>query len=253
MKTTVLLLASIFIYLFSNAQITLENYYQDGVVKYVKFHNIGEKYFVHEKTNSKIKIYNLNHSIYKTIDIPASQPSQYYTVLLLSDKLFNIDSDIEFVINNNKSTPEFFKVYKEDGTELLSLQNFSVYEEDNYIFNTANGTKLVVGTDSCKVYNLGGSYIGSINRNNFKNGNIFDSYPNPTNNFTRIDYQLPSEINEGLIIIYDTNGNQVKFFNVDNSFDHLMLTTTDLQSGTYYYSLKTKNGISNTKKMIVIK
>lgn len=88
---------------------------------------------------------------------------------------------------------------------------------------------------------------------NIKNNNL-SNYPNPTaNNSTTIEYQLPQGEREGSIVVYDINGREVKKFRVDNNFNNIVLSTQDLQAGTYFYSLQTSQGVVGSKKMVVIK
>ncbi|MCE9538103.1 MAG: T9SS type A sorting domain-containing protein, partial [Bacteroidetes bacterium] len=78
-------------------------------------------------------------------------------------------------------------------------------------------------------------------------------YPNPTNSSTKIDYTLPNGINKGEIVFYDTQGKEVKRFNVDNTFNSLEISTEDLRSGIYYYNLQTAQGNSGAKKLVTVK
>jgi len=91
-----------------------------------------------------------------------------------------------------------------------------------------------------------------INRN-LDNWQISNSYPNPSNNYTRIDYQLPKDVKNGEIVFYNIQGKEVKRYKVDRTFNHLRISTTDLSPGTYYYNLQTLQGVSGGKKMVVIK
>lgn len=81
----------------------------------------------------------------------------------------------------------------------------------------------------------------------------FGAYPNPSSHSTRIDYKLPTHTNEGEIIFYDLGGNEIKRFKVNNSADHLSLSTADIPAGTYLYHLQASGTSSDGKKLIVIK
>ena len=82
---------------------------------------------------------------------------------------------------------------------------------------------------------------------------VSNAYPNTTNNSTRIDYTFPSGVNEGQIVFYDLQGKEIKRFKVDKTFDHLLISTSDIPAGTYFYQLQTANQSSAGKKMVVIK
>ncbi len=86
-----------------------------------------------------------------------------------------------------------------------------------------------------------------------KRYSISNAYPNPAKNTTRIDYTLPDGVNNGVIVFYDLQGNEIKRFKVDKTFDHLLVSTADLSSGTYYFQLQTALQNSEGKKIVVIK
>ncbi|MBK6835471.1 MAG: T9SS type A sorting domain-containing protein [Bacteroidetes bacterium] len=79
------------------------------------------------------------------------------------------------------------------------------------------------------------------------------AYPNPTNSQITIPYSFSGNETVGKITIYDISGKLIKEFKVDNTFDKLIIETNDFSAGTYYYNLTTKMGVSDTKKIIVIK
>ena len=81
---------------------------------------------------------------------------------------------------------------------------------------------------------------------------ISNPFPNPTNDKTTINYELPEGVNQGKLVFYDANGNVVKEFNVDNSFNDLQVSNSDLSAGTYYFQLQTSKGTSGGKKLILI-
>ena len=158
------------------------------------------------------------------------------------------------------------KILNEDGNILLDVDSISyVYNSTSTpprqcIFNTSSGTKLILNNideSHVYVYSLSGTLpLGSVGiKSNESNVeiNLSDSYPNPSNNTTRIDYKLPQGINSAEIVFYNLSGQELKRFNVDNSFNTLELNNSDLPAGTYLYHLMTKNSISSAKKMIVVK
>ena len=82
---------------------------------------------------------------------------------------------------------------------------------------------------------------------------ISNPYPNPSISTTQIDYDLPKGINQGEIVFYNLQGKEVKRFKVDKTFNTLLISTSDLAAGTYYYQLQTTTQNSEGKKMVVIK
>jgi N-acetylneuraminic acid mutarotase len=93
----------------------------------------------------------------------------------------------------------------------------------------------------------------NVGTSEIKTKAAYSAYPNPTSNTTTIDYQLPSGNQQGEIVFYDLQGKEIKRFHLDNTSNSLLLSTSDLPAGTYYYHLQTANNTSAGKKLVVIK
>ena len=235
----------------------------------VKLEVDGDKFVFIDDYNKLIRFYNLNHTPWKTISFAtATDLSSTYNVqpiMYISQHLFNTDDKIEFLyVDNNLAgtASTITQVLNEDGTILFTANNqapflnASVPQAEVPIYNTSAGTFMIlsggIDTDiNAYVYGLGGTLAAGIKGYSNNAQNILMAsmaYPNPTRSSTKIDYTLPNGINKGEIVFYDTQGKEVKRFNVDNTFNTLMISTEDLQSGLYYYNLQTTQGISEAKK-----
>jgi len=259
------------------AQITLEHTYNNSVPIFslVQFSATDYKWAVIDTVT--IKLYNVNHSLYKTIPIKNS-PVNPQDVLFISTTLFDTDSStIEYMIDYSDATyltGSGVNIYREDGIILFSEPTLSAYfpwvEAINPIrpswypiVRTSTGTKMILdsintmgGVGSFKVYSLPGIYYptAGFNHNQIDNQiGLSNPYPNPAINSTRIDYELPNGVNEGDIVFYNLQGNEIKRFKVDRAFNTLLISTSDITSGTYYYQLQTSGQSSKGKKMVVIK
>lgn len=269
MKKLVVFLMTILSSILTNAQITMEKEYSQGGVSnndlsIVKLYSSGYKYQTINKKTNEIKLYNLNHSLFKTITIPF-QTDQVWEVLYISEKLFNTDSsDIAYLVQG-LSPEHYIKIYDETGKDLLTVDSASLggynslYGYDP-IFKTDSGTKMILNSNIYgwgRVYSLPGTdktnLIPTVENNDFNISSLSNPYPNPSDEYTRIDYKLPSGVNEGEMVFFDVNGRKIKQFNIDRSFGYLIISTTDLPAGTYYYTLQTVHGITEGKKMIIIK
>lgn len=83
---------------------------------------------------------------------------------------------------------------------------------------------------------------------------LFQNTPNPLNNVTFIDYYLPATTQSAFIKVIDNNGKLVKAFPVNQTgYGQLELDCTNLQSGTYHYTLIVDKQIIETKTMVVTK
>lgn len=262
---TVFILSSIIV----NAQIVLENTYPSGGfvqnnLTIVKLSSSGYKYSLVDTTNKQLTLYNLNHSVFKTITIPVQSLTSYF-VLYISETLFDTDpSDIEYLVFPGISAFNL-RIFDETGATLFSLDSatlsgYNAWLGYNPIFNTDSGTKMMlIANDGNRVYSLPGTLQASstttdnYNLNKLNKTSLSYPYPNPSNNFTTIDYKLPEGINHGEIVIYNIQGKEIKRYKVDKTFDHLRISAYELPAGNYYFNLRTSRGISEGKKMIVIK
>jgi hypothetical protein len=154
-------------------------------------------------------------------------------------------------------------VYRDNGTQLININNSTMDVcigcggmVKGAIVNTPSGTKMLVGmsNNSESVYSLCGSLPSGFNDliSPANQPGHLSAYPNPANDYTTIEYTLPQGERTGEIIFTDMQGNLVKKFTVDQTFHDLRISTADLPAGTYLYSIITKSGISETRKMIKI-
>ncbi len=281
MKNIFILLIALFT-LNARGQITLE-YTHDSASTYasgnpavssqlmiIKFEVSGEQYVNVNRWGKYISIYSMNHSLVQTISLAnitgnTSSGNGVGDVLYLSETLFNTDSKKEFMYITDIAAPNVMtRIYNEDGNLLFSDTGAAVIRtnvqlQQYPIYNTSVGTKMILsyGNGQAKVFALGGTLsnsIASANQNLLnQNALLANAYPNPTSNSTTVAYQLPANVNEGEIVFYDLQGNEIKRFRVDRSFTSLLISTSDIAAGTYYYQLQTSNNASAGKQLVVIK
>ena len=82
---------------------TLEkNYTSNGSNNYPKsfafLTSSGLNYYTINSTDNEISIYDSNHTLYKTVSISLTNSIEIGAVFLASDKLFNSNNKIEFII-----------------------------------------------------------------------------------------------------------------------------------------------------------
>ncbi len=231
----------------------------------VNFELLGDEYVKINRHGQSISIYNMNHTLVKTISfagIPANTGGLNAPAFLyFSQTLFNTDNKIEFMYAINSSPNNYTGIYNEDGTLLFSDTGVAaVYQtipmQQYCIYNTTAGTKMILSYSNgqAKVFDLGGTLTTAVDRvNPHANTGLGNAYPNPTANTTTIPYTLPQGTTQGELVFYNTQGTEVKRFKVDNTFNSLLVTTTDIPAGTYYYHLQTDGNASASKKMVVVK
>lgn len=286
----------------AQAQFILEHQYDSSAFnfQYVKFQFNGEKYvrmsypsssyqFSEQQESNyyvgppEIDIYNLNHSLWKSIPltflpfINSNDTLVYYTIMYISDGLFNKDSLVEFLFTTNTSieAPQGAEtvfatyVYNENGTLLFTdsiagpyYTSVEIPETYAPIVNTSEGTKMILSSGYpnyvVRVYGLAGTLTGVTaagetqqNAQNTNTGGI-KLYPNPARSYTTVQYQLPEGITTAQMVFYDMHSQLVKSFTVDRSFSDLRLSTADLAAGTYYCQLETSSGPLAGKKLVKV-
>lgn len=211
-----------------SAQITFENSYPNdnlgiSIAHPIKLENGLIKYRLNYYDSSKIYLYNLDHSLYKIINVP-SQSGPWYNIFYLTQKLFDLDNGFEYILADGISK---IIVYDEDGTMLFMHDTasiaFSIWGS-NPIFNTDQGTKMRIQDNVnsvTKIYGLLGTLLtGKTELENYYYNNfstISNSYPNPSKGNIRIDYMLPQGANQADIVFYTIEGKLVKKIKIDNT------------------------------------
>ena len=76
-------------------------------------------------------------------------------------------------------------------------------------------------------------------------------FPNPANQQTDINFQLPSPNSEARIMLRNLLGSVVKEIKVQGTKNQFSIITSDLNNGLYFYSVMFENKILFTKKLIV--
>ena len=261
----------------ATAQITLIHTYDSAAsvsingnvsqLMIINFEVSGEKYVNINRWGKYISIYDMNHSLIKTIsliDLPLNTSGQVGDILYISEQLFDTDTGIEFMYCYNSTTTNYTtQIYNDDGSFMFS-ENGAPLVKVNYplqqypVYNTSQGTIMILSYENgqAKVFSLPGTLSENIAKANIDlvaQNSISNPYPNPAVNTTQVDYELPKGINHGEIVFYNLQGKEVKRFQVDKTFNTLLISTSDLSAGTYYYQLQTTGQNSEGKKMVVLK
>ena len=287
MKKIKLLLIAITITFTSFAQITQDQIIvvEDAIASgFINLENSGQKYFSLDRASLLLKIYNENHSIYKSIQLDENEMGlteftkrDGFYPFAISENLFDTDSKIEFLVNIHAYTSDYSEeilntyIINEDGTVIFERINQIIVNGNDetqfpeWISNTTGGAKMILRAynenenDSLIIYNSPGivpcySCDGTSKVHNINNTESdLSNYPNPAKEYTIIEYEIPNGENEADIQIYNINGQLINSYKVDRTFDNLRISTEELSNGTYIYNIKTKSGISNGKKLIVSK
>lgn len=246
-----------------SAQVTLEKKY-DYSTSVVKLETLGYKYYVMDVPSSQCRIYNLDHSLFKTIK--CSVPANFYLtdIKFVSENLFDNDAGIELAYTYYKYVPTQSSYYYEYATKIINEDGSALQTIDGaryiYINQTENNTyKLfaycfdysvfpeIVWTN---IYNLPGTPIVSI-LNNETPEIWMDAFPNPASQSVKVAYNLPENIATGVLHLIDNNGRELEQFVVDNHTDHLALNVSSFKSGIYLYFIEYGNTKTPSKKLVI--
>ncbi len=255
------------------------------------------KWIFFDKSNKNnklqsITVYNDDYSLYKVVNINQAFPYDttgflYNRITMndltradgtdnefeLTDKFFNTDNKIEFIINYESSNSITGKkkctsiIIDEDGKEIFSILN----ENGNWIsFYYWKYLSIVIGNEEANsvnktnIYSVPGNLpcpftcsqksatIAPISpANEFKEIQV-NGFPNPSSDKVTLAYALPEGVSFGTLKLYTQTGELVKEFKVSSQMDHLELPVSDYTPGTYYYELQAGGNTSGGKKMVVI-
>lgn len=246
------------------AQITLEHSYPNGKweTSIAKLSNSGMKYQWVDVSTGVLKLYNLDHSLFKTLTFPVLTNMTNTEVGYVSETTFDLDADIEFMVyyqDDNNWVNSVTKIVDESGNLILNAtsETPSINTYDGIygaIFNTPNGTKMILDNHSdnaAKVYSLPGTLIAAVIDNSDYDNNFLESYPNPAGNYIKLAYTLPANIKEAKVSIYDIEGKMVKNYTIDNNYKELFIDINEFSNGAYLcqiYSNEIK--ISDTKFVV---
>ncbi len=86
--------------------------------------------------------------------------------------------------------------------------------------------------------------------NELSKGSLSSASPNPANAFTNINYKVPA-LKDGRLVIYNMLGTVVKEYNLTNAQSTMVLSTSDLSSGVYVYTLMNNGKPVSTKKLVI--
>lgn len=245
-----------------------------------KFHLSGYKYVQPDLVNNKVYIYNLNNTLFKTLNIPSTvYPKD--NVLSVSENLFDLDAGVEYavqtksIVNTSSGTTFYYAsyVFDETGTTLfyrdsgmfISHSSANVLENNGGFFYDGTSVKMKVNiytTGKSEYYNLPGSLpcsgCSSGIVNSISNGGTevigedASFFPNPASDQLKLKYQLPPDYKNASVRIYDLSGRLIEQYQITDSFDFIYLPV-NFNNGMYLYSLVVDSKIIKNEKIVLVK
>jgi hypothetical protein len=257
------------------AQITLDHRTVKNTYL-TKFHLSGYKFIEVNMSLMNIYVYNINHSLFRTIPIPA-QPFPITGVYFVSENLFDLDAGMEFVLNtyDAPSTVSYLHIYNEDGSLIMARDSTflavqastPIFENQSQLFfdGAVTKIKLPIGYYSTylyyEYYNLPGSIPCSDCSQGVTTGLTGEAesreldaefYPNPASSYLKLKYRLPPGAKRAQLKVYDSMGKQMQDMEITDSFDFIYLPV-NYNNGLYLYSLFVDGQLIKSEKIILTK
>ncbi len=280
MKKLVFLIATLLYFLPQTyAQMTLANNFGGNgwnEIQVVNLTNSGKKIAVvrgqiYATGPDTIHYYNLDYSLWKTIVCPNIPHfygefclnRNYVNISYSSETLFNLDTLLEAAIFYRDSTNiqhGKILIINENGTIVDSILNTIPLTFKVHNINPTTYIATVTTTTSTLALNLPGTIpcdacgggLGLTKTETDKNL-ISAPIPNPSKDEVKISFSLPEGASRGELNIYNTNGQKVRSYQVDNRFGFIMVDNSQLASGTYYYNITSNGTVTSSQKMLVIR
>lgn len=245
------------------SQITFENNYPySGTYTHLKYS--GDKFFVMDVVSKQCRIYNTDHTIWKTVSLIVPANHTLYDIRYVSENLFTNDNSLSLAYTyyyldlTNYYYTYYSKIIKENGVELLSLTGcmyLSVHQIDEtdtkllaYIYDYT----VTPYTVQTRVYDLPGQLASSSEEKPGGTSWITSSLsPNPSKGFVTIKYALPDDTGKGEVIIIDLLGNIVKSQILTKNSGQVTINTSGLPKGNYLFYIKAEHYLSKTEKLII--
>ena len=233
------------------AQLTLEHSFVNEET-YV-YSTTTETYYIAKTVDNKIKIYNSDYSVYKTITVPL--PSGYNQIFFnannnsfsISKNVFNTDNKIEVLIaaySPTQSPTIKLLLINEDGTLLKDFNTNanSVSAEKFEVFHNAatNSNKIVVHNTAM----VSGNYIeqtevyalptSTLTAKEILNKATLSAFPVPTSKILNV---MNPGNGANKIEIFDASGKLVLNKSFVTAEDKISIDVEQLTKGTYFYKV----------------
>lgn len=245
-------------------QVTLQKTYNYSTTV-IKLETLGYKYYLMDVQNNQVKVYNMDHTIFKTFN--CTVPNGYYLsdVKYVSQNLFNTDPQIELAYTYYQYVATSSSYYYNYGSKIIS-ENGSILQSIDgaqYLYVNKTGDSEYKLFAYCfdyslypekvwtNIYSLGGSLTSALDISAKQTDSFLNAYPNPASEIVKIAYELPENVKNAYLYLIDSNGRSVKNYQIDSHIDNLALDVNDLSAGVYQYYIEYNNIRTEAKKIII--
>jgi hypothetical protein len=223
----------------------------------------GYKFYVMDVGNNQCRMYNTNHSLWKTINLAVPANHYLYDIRYVSENLFTTDNSIAlaYTYYTYDAVNEYYtyttRIVRENGSLLLQVPGCALVQ---VVEGQALGTKMLAFvfdysvfpyTVQTQVHNLPGNLVG-INIGEPDNGSVPSMiWPNPASLFTNIAYQLPGDAKTGELMLFDMQGRVLKQMVLDARANTIIIPTAGFPAGTYSYLILADGKKQSAGKLVV--
>lgn len=209
-----------------------------------------ETFYISKTTDNKLKIYNSNYSLYKTVTVPMpanfNRLDFYGEEFSISKNIFNTDSKFEFMVGIFNDTQTFYKLLliNEDGTLIKDFHTDpnKLYDGGFQVFHdvTTNTNKLIVHSGTTfnnssipltDVYALPTSVLAA---KEIQTGNKLSAFPIPTNKILNV---MNPGNGANKIEVFDVTGKLVVNKSFSTSEGKVSVDVEALPKGVYFYKI----------------
>ena len=228
----------------------------------------GFKYMYVDYQTNQLKLSNLDHSNYATINIPTTLINDAENSIgYVTFSLFDCDTNMfEYAILPSNTSHSFY-IYRQDGTKLFEKANsigpycvgcYSGAYDQRPIFNTPTGAKLFLLTpdslgvlSTTDVYSLCGTLPIGTRISDISETAHIKAFPNPTGGIINFEITAPNNYQEFELVVFDSQGNVHKRENIHPGQGVYLINLSDLSDGVYIYSLMCMDKLKESGRFIL--
>lgn len=248
MKIWSLTLLTLLISLSLKGQIEKEHTFNSDNVSYFKVDE-QQGYFA-AVNEQKVRLYNRDYSLQKTLTIPPRNNTKVLSIRNLSENLFDQNkNDLEFLVRYQDTVnyDTKYAIVREGGSILKKFTGFTYVSEIN------GEPKILVRLDNeTEVYSLPGELTPNlpVKGNGGNVGNV-ELYPNPASEQVNLQYDLSGN-QTAQIKIYRATGHLQEQLRAGPDFDHIKLDVSGYKPGNYFYRIVVDRQIRDKGKFVVV-
>lgn len=271
-----LLIALLFLGTHARAQITLEHTYPGAgffsnykQLMMVELEASGWKYVAVDAVARTIKLYNLDHTLYKNISFsaaPSTPPEFRPYIMYISEHLFDLDDDIEYLFTVLMSGNQAITmVYDETGALILDATDgypavLPTYHSQHYpIYNSSEGTKLILSFEdgTARVFALPGSLSLGVANGSEQEVQAAQqrawAFPVPSSGWVSIELPEALATAPGELQVFNAAGQLVAVAPVLNNSRTVQVDLGPLAVGSYQYRIFSEGTVHYTGPLEVVR